>query len=77
MSNSILHLTLLMLTAAAAAGGAQVTKGAKARTPGFAGQGGRHCQTQATVNEGVQVSLQVTGISAGTHAFPYPFGWQM
>ena len=66
MSNSILGLTLLMLTAAAAAGGAQV--GGKAELRDSQGKVVGTAKLKQ-VNEGVQVSLQVTGISAGTHAF--------
>ena len=68
MSNSILGLTLLMLTAGAAAGAAQFAKGGKAELRDSQGKVVGTAQLKV-VNEGVQVSVQVTGIPAGTHAF--------
>jgi Cu-Zn family superoxide dismutase len=68
MNNAIRTVTLLMLTAGAAAGAAQGAKGARAELRDSQGKVVGTAQLKQ-VNEGVQVSVQVTGIPAGTHAF--------
>jgi len=68
MKNPIPTLTLLALTAGAAAGAAQFAKGGKAELRDSQGKIVGSAQLKV-VNEGVQVSVHVTGIPAGTHAF--------
>ena len=68
MKNAIPTLTLLVLTAGAAAGAAQFAKGGKAELRDSQGKVVGTAQLKV-VNEGVQVSEQVTGIPAGTYAF--------
>ena len=68
MKNAIPTLTLLVLTAGAAAGTAQFAKGGKAELRDSQGKVVGTAQLKV-VNEGVQVSVHVTGIPAGTHAF--------
>jgi Cu-Zn family superoxide dismutase len=68
MKNLIPALTLLVLTAGAAAGAAQLGKGGKAELRDSQGKVVGSAQLKV-VNEGVQVSVHVTGIPAGTHAF--------
>ena len=68
MKNAIPTLTLLVLTAGAAAGAAQAAKGGKAELRNPQGKVVGTAQLKV-VNEGVQVSVQVTGIPAGTYAF--------
>ena len=68
MKNPIPTLTLLVLTAGAAAGPAQFAKGGKAELRDSQGKVVGTAQLKV-VNEGVQVSVQVAGIPAGTYAF--------
>ena len=66
MNNAILSLTLLMVATAAA--GEQFAKGGKAELRDSQGKVVGTAQLKQ-VDEGVQVSLHLTGIPAGTHAF--------
>ena len=68
MKITIPTLTLLVLTAGAAAGAVQAAKGGKAELRDPQGKVVGTAQLKV-VNEGVQVSVQVTGIPAGTYAF--------
>ena len=68
MKNAIPILTLLVLTAGAAPGAAQFAKGGKAELRDSEGKVVGTAQLKV-VNEGVQVSVQVAGIPAGTYAF--------
>ena len=68
MKNPIPTLTLLVLTAGAAAGAAQFAKGGKAELRDSQGKVVGTAQLKV-VNEGVQVSVQLAGIPAGTYAF--------
>ena len=67
MNNAIPCLVLLMLTAAAV-GGAQSGKAAKAELRDSQGKVVGTAQLKQT-SEGVQVSVQVKGIPVGIHAF--------
>ena len=66
MNSAILSLTLLMVATAAA--GEQSAKGGKAELRDSQGKVVGTAQLKQ-VDEGVQVSLHLTGIPAGTHAF--------
>src|SRR4026207_1696176 len=68
MKNAIPTLALLVLTAGAAAGPPEFTKGGKAELRDSQGKAVGTAQLKA-VEEGLQVSVQVTGIPAGTYAF--------
>jgi Cu-Zn family superoxide dismutase len=68
MNQAMRIVTLLAVAAGAGAGAAQVTNGAKAELRDAQGKVVGTAQLKQ-VNEGVQISVQVTGIPAGTHAF--------
>ena len=65
MKNAIPTLTLVVLTTGAVAGAAQFAKGGKAELRDPQGK----MVGSAQLDKGVQVSVQVTGIPAGTYAF--------
>jgi superoxide dismutase, Cu-Zn family len=68
MNNAIRTVTLLAMTAGAAAGAIQVSKGAKAELRDSQGKMVGTAQLKQ-VNDGVQISVQVMGLPVGTHAF--------
>jgi Cu-Zn family superoxide dismutase len=68
MNNAIRTVALLAMTAGAAAGAIQVSKGAKAELRDSEGKVVGTAQLKQ-LNDGVQISVQVMGLPVGTHAF--------